>query len=49
MSKNDNTKENFELLASYKRLDKISGKIKGYRHGKKLNIAITVPYLNLNL
>lgn len=48
-SKNDPTKENFELMASYKRLDKISGKIKGYRHGKKLNMDIQLPYLNLQL
>jgi hypothetical protein len=49
MSQNDPTKENFELMASYKRLDKISGKIKGYRNAKKLNTQIMVPFLNLNL
>lgn len=37
ISKSDPTKENFELMASYKRLDKISGKIKGCRNGKRLN------------
>ena len=49
MLKSDYSKENLELFASFKRLDEISGTIKGYKNALRVGIQIKKPKADYNL
>jgi len=47
--KNDYRNENLEIEGSYKRYDLISGNVKGFKNGKKIDDMVSSPYKPLNL